>query len=111
LELYHNDQIAILTVFRDFLNETNTKEEDAVGFVNFARSIDTVKVAVLMIQREDLKTWRISIRGKSEVNVQKIARKFDGGGHKDASGCRIVGNYEDIKSKLIKVIAESIDKL
>jgi len=111
LELYHNDQIAVLTVFRDFLNETNTKEEDAVSFVNFARSIDTVKVAVLMIQREDLKTWRISIRGKSEVNVQKIARKFGGGGHKDASGCRVVGNYEDIKSKLIEAIAESIDKL
>jgi phosphoesterase RecJ-like protein len=111
LELYHNDQIAVLTVFRDFLNETNTREEDTEGFVNFARSIDTVKVAVLMIQREDLKTWRISIRGKGEVDVQKIARKFGGGGHKDASGCRVVGNYEDVKSKLVEAIAERIDNL
>ncbi|MBX0311470.1 MAG: bifunctional oligoribonuclease/PAP phosphatase NrnA, partial [Sulfurihydrogenibium sp.] len=57
------------------------------------------------------KTWRISIRGKGEIDVQKIARKFGGGGHKDASGCRVVGNYEDVKSKLVEAIAESIDNL
>jgi phosphoesterase RecJ-like protein len=64
-----------------------------------------------MIQREDLKTWRTSLRGKGEVDVQKIACKFGGGGHKDASGCRVVGNYEEVKSKLIEAISESIDKL
>jgi len=110
LQLYDNGQIAVLTVFREFLNETNTTEEDTEGFVNFARSIESVKVAVIMIQREDLKTWRVSLRGKGEVDVQEIAKYFGGGGHKDAAGCRIIGEYEKVKESLIEKISESVNR-
>lgn len=111
LELYCDGQIAILTVFRDFLNETNTTEEDTEGFVNFARSIESVKVAIIMIQKQDLKTWRVSIRGKGEIDVQEIAKYFGGGGHKDASGCRIIGDYQSVKESLIERISKSLERV
>ncbi|HEV08948.1 MAG TPA: bifunctional oligoribonuclease/PAP phosphatase NrnA, partial [Sulfurihydrogenibium azorense] len=111
LELYNNNQIAVLTVFREFLIETNTSEEDTEGFVNFAKSIEGVKVAVIMIQREDLKTWRVSLRGKGDVDVQEIAKSFGGGGHKDAAGCRIVGDYKEVKEKLVDRITKSLNKV
>ncbi|MCX7760612.1 MAG: bifunctional oligoribonuclease/PAP phosphatase NrnA [Hydrogenothermaceae bacterium] len=102
LEIYGEGKIAILTVFRDFLKECSALEEETEGFVNFARSIDGVEIAILMIQKEDLKTWRVSLRGKGNVNVQQIASHFGGGGHKDAAGCRIIGDYYEIKNQLIQ---------
>lgn len=104
LEIHQNGKIAILTVFRDFLNQTGSTEEETEGFVNFARSIDGVKVAVLMIQKQDLYTWRVSLRGKGDVNVQKIASELGGGGHKDAAGCRVKGDYYDAKDKIVQTI-------
>jgi phosphoesterase RecJ-like protein len=111
LELYNNNEIAVLTVFREFLRETNTSEEDTEGFVNFAKSIEGVKVAVIMIQKEDLKTWRLSLRGKGDVDVQEIAKSFGGGGHKDAAGYRIVGDYKEVKGKLVDRIIKSLNKV
>ncbi|GAB6073268.1 bifunctional oligoribonuclease/PAP phosphatase NrnA [Venenivibrio stagnispumantis] len=110
IELYEDGKIAVLTVFRDFLEETGTTEEDTEGFVHFARGLDGVEVAIIMIQREDRKTWRISIRGKGKVDVQKIAKCFGGGGHKDAAGCRVIGDYHEVKQKLINEIATNLSK-
>ncbi len=109
LKLFDNNQIAVLTVFRNFLTDLNCKEDETEGFVNFARSIEGVKVAILMIQREDLKTWRISLRGKGEIDVREIASAFGGGGHRDAAGCRVIGDYEEVLNCLVEKVSQKID--
>ncbi len=108
LDLFYEEKIASLVVKRDFIDKTGADEEDTEGFVNFARSIEGVEVAFIMIQRPDLKTWRVSLRGKGRINVQKIAKRFGGGGHRDAAGCRIKGSEKEVKQKLIEAIKEEI---
>lgn len=108
LELYMEGKVAVLTVFRDFLNQTGSVEEETEGFVNFARGIDGVEVAILMIQKEDLYTWRVSLRGKGNVNVQQIASSLGGGGHKDAAGCRVNGEYVEVKNRLLEAIKQHL---
>ncbi len=106
LQLFNNGKIAGLIVKREFLKETNTLEEDTEGFVNYARSIVGVEVGFILIQKEDLLTWRCSLRGKGKVDVQKIAKKLGGGGHKDAAGCKLVGEEEEVKNRLVQTIKE-----
>ncbi len=110
LQLFEDGKIAGLTVRRKFLEETRTKEEDTEGFVNYARSIDGTEVGFIMIQKEDLVTWRVSLRGKGNVDVQKIAKAFGGGGHKDAAGCRIVGREEEVRERLVKEIKKALEE-
>jgi phosphoesterase RecJ-like protein len=57
--------------------------------VNYPRSIATVRVACLL--REDLGRVKVSLRGKGDVDVQRIAAQFGGGGHPNAAGCTIAG--------------------
>ncbi|MBK3331924.1 bifunctional oligoribonuclease/PAP phosphatase NrnA [Persephonella atlantica] len=104
LEMHADGKIASLIVKRDFIEETGSLEEDTEGFVNFARSIEGVEVAFIMIQKEDRETWRVSLRGKGRVNVQKIAKRLGGGGHRDAAGCRLKGSLEEVKNKIISEI-------
>ncbi|WP_457641973.1 DHH family phosphoesterase [Persephonella sp.] len=102
--------IASLVVRRDFIDDTDALEEETEGFVNFARSIENVDVAFIMIQKPDRKTWRVSLRGKGKINVQKIAKMFGGGGHKDAAGCRIIGSEEKVRGMLVETIKKEINK-
>ena len=74
--------------------------------VNFIRDIDTIEVACVIREVEDEKV-RVSLRAKRNVDVSKVALKFDGGGHTKAAGCTI---YENIKNAEEKVI-EEIKKL
>ncbi len=110
LELFEDGKIAGLTVRRKFLEETGTREEDTEGFVNYARSIDGTEVGFIMIQKEDLVTWRVSLRGKGNIDVQEIAKAFGGGGHKDAAGCRIVGKEEEVRQRLVNEIKKALEK-
>lgn len=110
LEIYANGKVAVLTVFRDFLNKTGALEEETEGFVNYGRSIDGIEVSILMIQKEDFKTWRVSLRGKGNVNVQRIASFLGGGGHKDAAGCRVVGDYYEVKNRILEATKHYLNK-
>ncbi|HIE59040.1 MAG TPA: bifunctional oligoribonuclease/PAP phosphatase NrnA [Persephonella sp.] len=110
LKLYENGKIASLIIERKTLQKCDALEEETEGFVNYARSIKGVEVAFIMIQKEDLKTWRVSLRGKGNVDVRNIAAYFGGGGHKDAAGCRIKGGKEEVKEKLVEKIAEELRK-
>ncbi len=108
LELLENGKVASLIVRREFLEKTGAEEDETEGFVNFARGIDGVEVAFIMIQKPDKETWRVSLRGKGKINVQKIAKKLGGGGHRDAAGCRIKGKEEDVKRKILNAIIKEM---
>ncbi len=110
LMLFEEGKIASLIVERRFLEETGAQEEETEGFVNYARSIDGVEVAFIMIQKEDLQTWRVSIRGKGNVDVREIAEAFGGGGHRDAAGCRIKGEKTEVLDKIVERAKKQLKK-
>jgi len=62
-------------------------------------------VSVLYTQRgED--SFKLSLRSKAQVNVEKVAKKFGGGGHIHASSCWIKGDIASIKSQVIQAVRE-----
>ena len=50
--------------------------------------------------------FKLSLRSKGKVNVEKIARKFGGGGHVNAAACRIEGDIEEIKQRVLEAVKE-----
>ena len=55
--------------------------------VNYPRSVATVRVACLFRERDG--QVKVSLRGKGDVDVQRIAAEFGGGGHPNAAGCTL----------------------
>lgn len=57
--------------------------------------------------RELDKSCRISLRSKENIDVSKIAKIFNGGGHINAAGCTIYDkDLEEVKSLVLKEIYE-----
>jgi len=102
--------VACLEVTKDMLDKTGADLAKSEGLINFARSIDGVKVAVLF--KEDQKEKNkinISFRSKgngSVIDVNKIASLFGGGGHTKASGCIVAGSLEEVKNKVLTKVEE-----
>jgi phosphoesterase RecJ-like protein len=71
----------------DFIS-LRAREEDAEELVDYPRSVANVKVAAFLREVAGGRV-RVSLRAKSDVPVNRIARHFGGGGHAYAAGCTV----------------------
>lgn len=79
---YHAAYIAITN---DELKRFHSQTGDTEGIVNYALSIENIKLAALMVDRTDM--IKISFRSVDAFSVSDFARNhFEGGGHKNAAG-------------------------
>jgi len=85
IELFENNQIAVMAVTKAMLDDTGTTNADTNGFVNYPLSISGIKAAVLLKDLDD-DGIKMSLRSKSQVDVNIWARELGGGGHKKAAG-------------------------
>ena len=98
-------KVCSLTVTGQMLQETGASMELTDGFVDIPRSVSGIEIAVLYTQMDE-NYFKLSLRSKGLVNVEKVAKKFGGGGHINAAACRIEGDIEIIKLKLMRAIKE-----
>ena len=72
---------------------------DAEGFVNLATAVEGVVYVALLKELED-GLWRISLRSRGDGDVQQLAVRYGGGGHRQAAGCTIAGDGGEVASEL-----------
>jgi phosphoesterase RecJ-like protein len=105
LELDLDLKTASMVVTNEHLRQTGATMENTDGFIDIPRTVKGVNVAMLYSQIGE-KQFKLSLRSKGKVNVEKIAAKFGGGGHVNAAACRIEGDIESIKSQVLKAVKE-----
>ena len=88
LQLFELDQLAVITVTCEQYQETGTIPEDTELFINYPRSLDTVKVAVFIKETMEGRV-SVSMRSKGRYDIAEVARKFGGGGHRNAAGFKV----------------------
>lgn len=102
IQLFENNQIAVMYVTEEMLDKTGAEFSDCDGFVNYPLSIGGVKAAILMKVHKD-EGIRMSLRSRSEIDVNQWARNFGGGGHKKAAGAWHKGPLEDAIKEVVEI--------
>jgi len=105
LSLDLKNKVGSMVVTQKALQETGASWELTEGFVDIPRTVGGIEISILYTQRGD-NNYKLSLRSKADANVEKIAKKFGGGGHIHASACWMKGDIESIKSQIIKAIRE-----
>ena len=105
LSLDMESKVGSLVVTQKNLQETGAAWEHTEGFVDIPRTVRGIEVSVLYTQRGD-NHFKLSLRSKAKVNVEKVAKKFGGGGHIHAASCWLKGDIETIKSQIIEAVRE-----
>ncbi|MCX7887417.1 MAG: bifunctional oligoribonuclease/PAP phosphatase NrnA [Verrucomicrobiae bacterium] len=109
LTLADHNRIAYYWVTNEKLRRSGARREDIEGLIDYARSIEGVIVAVLFEELPEAGKFRMSLRSKHpKVDVNRIARRFGGGGHPEAAGARLAGTPQEIEAKVIAAISAAI---
>jgi len=107
LKLTPSGKIAYLEVTRKMYKKTNTTAADTEGLINHAMMIPGVVAGVLFRETES-NLIKVSMRSIDYFDVNKIAKHFRGGGHKNASGCTFIGNITDAKRIILTYLREAV---
>ncbi|CAM3059706.1 bifunctional oligoribonuclease/PAP phosphatase NrnA [Streptobacillus felis] len=90
---------AYLYISQNDMKELGVTEEDTDGISELLLSIEDVDVS-LFVREDSEKMLKGSFRSKN-VNVNKIASNFNGGGHVLAAGFKFNGSFDEIIEKVI----------
>jgi len=109
MHLCNSGQIAFVHVSDQMLEQSGATMQDTEGFIDFPRSLRSVKVAALIKEGSNGHVG-VSLRAKGECDVSKIARLFDGGGHRNAAGFRCYGKtIEQVREEVTAAICRALE--
>jgi phosphoesterase RecJ-like protein len=101
---------AYIALSKEELDRFNHQVGDTEGIVNYALSIENVKIAIFITERDD--RIRLSFRSKGNFQVNRVAREhFGGGGHKNAAGGDSYTSLEETISKLQDILSHYRDEI
>lgn len=102
MKYFFDGRCAVVVLTKKVFDSVDS--EDANGFADIPRRIEGVEVGVT-IKEKGNGVWKVSMRSKGDVDVQKICSVFCGGGHKNAAGCSFEGMTADqIMDRMLPVI-------
>ncbi len=82
-----NNTVAVAFINEEDFKKFNANNEYTEGIAETLRTIKTVEISAVL-KENDNQTTKVSLRSDN-VDVCKIVKKFNGGGHIHAAGCTI----------------------
>jgi len=105
LEIIREFNTAIISVTAEELKRFEIVTGDTEGIVNYALSINGIKLAAFIIERSD--KVKISLRSTGDFPANEICKKFfNGGGHRNAAGGYSDRNLEDTINYFKSILPE-----
>jgi phosphoesterase RecJ-like protein len=109
IELKAEGKVGLLSLPLQVLKDCGALEEECEGLVNLARSIRGVEAAVFLREASD-GSLKLSLRSKGKVDVQAVAARFGGGGHKAAAGATLKGDLNAMAETVVKALDEKLSE-
>lgn len=105
LEIIREFNTAIISVTAEELKRFDIVTGDTEGIVNYALSINGIKLAAFIIERTD--KVKLSLRSTGDFPANEICKKFfNGGGHRNAAGGYSEKNLEDTIAYFKEILPE-----
>jgi len=100
---------AWLHVNEEMYRATGGDEEDTEGFIEYARALEGVEVAVFIRPDSAHRGWKITFRGKNGADVGALAVSLGGGGHRHAAGCTLDDDFETVRARVRRAVSALLD--
>jgi bifunctional oligoribonuclease and PAP phosphatase NrnA len=98
-----------VVVLQEAIARLAATSADLDGLVEYARSIQGTEVAILFRETVDGET-KISFRSNGQTDVNRVARRFGGGGHVKAAGASVRGSAEEVVPRVLQVLRAELGR-
>lgn len=110
MEIFYEHNAALIAIPWKDLVRYEIKTGDTEGLVNYPLSIQGIRLAALIIDRDE--EVKCSFRSKGDFDVNQFARKyFEGGGHVNAAGGRSAQTLEMTVQRFVDALKENSSQL
>lgn len=110
IELHHGGRVATAWLRREMLERVGAGPGDTEGLIDLPRSIAGVD-AVALFRELDGGGFKVSLRSRGEVDVEKVARQRGGGGHHNAAGFKSGQSAEDLLADTVAALAAAVGSI
>jgi phosphoesterase RecJ-like protein len=80
---------------------------DDADLINLLSSIEGAQVTIIFVEQAEGRT-KVSWRARDGVNVARVAGRFGGGGHEQASGAMVAGSLDEVKREVLSATREAM---
>ncbi len=108
LELYGGGRVATVHLTQAMFARAGAVAGDSEGLVDTPRTIAGVET-VALLRETGPGQWKVSLRSRGPVDVQAVAQRRGGGGHKNAAGCKVAGELESHKHELVAELLSALE--
>jgi bifunctional oligoribonuclease and PAP phosphatase NrnA len=109
-QVYEGGRLVVSYLLRNDFHEVGAAEPYSEGIIDYLRAVEGADMAALIREppRSAGPTRRVSLRAShDELDVSAIARKRDGGGHRQAAGFSSEASIEEITDFVRQEFAEA----
>jgi len=108
VELEDSGRLATIYLDRAMARAAGGTYDDTEGLINLPLTVKEIQ-AVVFFKEVDHSQYRVSLRSKGLIDVGEVAKRFGGGGHKNASGCTVDGTLPEVRAQVIPLVVEAIE--
>ena len=106
MEFYAGGAVGVCMMPKSLLAEFTVTEDDLDSISGFARSIEGVRIGVMIREVED-GLGKISLRTEAPYDASAICQRLGGGGHAAAAGASVPGGIEGAKAAIFQALQDS----
>lgn len=107
LEFEAGGRLALASLSLPLLQQTGATHDDSDGLINIPLTVREI-AAVAFFKEIGPDSYRISLRSKGDVDVNRVANRFNGGGHRNAAGCTLNGPFPEVRRKLLEELSRAL---
>ncbi len=102
-------RVACMRQTLEMQQRTQASDEATDGFVNYPLTVGEVE-AVALLRECEPGIYRTSLRSKGEVNVARVAGLYGGGGHRNAAGCTLKGDWDELEKQIMSLLIDAVER-
>lgn len=109
LRVEEGGRLAWISLTRDQIGACEAESEDTSDIINELLTIDGVRLAVLFKELSGDRT-KLSFRSKGDLDVNRLAARFGGGGHTNAAGAVVKGALDGTIDRILAPCRELLKR-
>jgi phosphoesterase RecJ-like protein len=107
LTLHHDGKVACLTITQKQAAKLSADFDLKDKIFGFLRAVKGLEVIMILTEQEKKKT-RLNFRSRGKVDVARFASRFNGGGHRNASGGFLDMPLKRASARVLKEIVKAL---
>ena len=107
IEVEHDGRLAVMRVDQAMTAAAGGTYDDTEGLINLPLTVREIRASVFFKELTP-REYRVSMRSKGSIDVAAVARRFGGGGHRNAAGCGVTGAYAEARQQIVDALGPAI---